>query len=143
MVPQAPDYSGTPLPKKLGLKAGGTLAVVRAPREWAATLGPLPAGAVQKRGLAGERDVVVLFCRSRAELGADWRAAVGCLAELGSLWIAWPKKSSGQVTDLGDAVVRAFGLDQGLVDTKVCAIDATWSGLRFSRRRASKSATRR
>lgn len=138
VVPKAADYSGTPLPKKLGVKPGAVLAVVRPPHDWSATLGALPDGATQKRGLRGERDVVVLFCRALQELRGDWPAAEACLADGGSLWVAWPKKTSGQVTDLSDAVVRAFGLDQGLVDTKVCAIDATWSGLRFSRRRAAK-----
>lgn len=139
IVPNAPDYSGTPLPKKLGLKPGGVIAVVRAPADWRETLGELPEGASQKRGLVGERDVVVLFCRALAELRADWPAAAKCLAKSGGLWVAWPKKSSGQVTDLSDGVVRAFGLDQGLVDNKVCAIDATWSGLRFARRKQAKA----
>jgi len=138
VVPKAPDYSGTPLPKKLGVKAGAVLAVQRPPHDWAETLGELPQGATQKRGLRGERDVVVLFCRALSELRADWPAAEACLAEGGGLWVAWPKKSSGQTTDLSDAVVRAFGLDQGLVDNKVCAIDATWSGLRFSRRKVAR-----
>jgi CheY-like chemotaxis protein len=138
VVPKAADYSGTPLPKKLGVKAGSVLAVQRAPADWRQTLGELPEGASHKRGLRGERDVVVLFCRALAELRRDWPAAEACLADGGSLWVAWPKKASGVTTDLSDGVVRAFGLDQGLVDTKVCAIDATWSGLRFSRRRAAR-----
>jgi CheY-like chemotaxis protein len=136
VVPKAPDYSGTPLPQKLGLKPGGALATRRAPHDFAATLGDLPAGATRTDRLAGEREVIVLFCRALAELRADWPAAVKCLAERGSLWVAWPKRASGVTTDLTDNVVRAFGLDRGLVDTKVCAIDATWSGLRFSRRAA-------
>lgn len=135
VVPKAPDYSGTPLPKKLGLGPGGVLAAVRAPHDFAAALGELPDGARVVRRLGRTADVVVLFCRALAELRADWRAAVAGLAERGSLWVAWPKRASGRATDLSDAVVRAFGLDQGLVDTKVCAIDGTWSGLRFSRRR--------
>lgn len=134
VVPKAPDYSGTPLPQKLGLKAGGVLAVVRAPQDFAATLGTLPAGARLTSRLAGEAHVVVLFCRALAQLRADWPGAAKCLAPRGGLWVAWPKQAAGLTTDLGDAVVRAFGLDQGLVDTKVCAIDRTWSGLRFSRR---------
>lgn len=134
VVPKAADYSGTPLPKKLGLAAAGVLAVLRAPRDFVATLGELPDGARLVRRLDGTVNVVVLFCRALAELRADWPAAVACLAERGSLWVAWPKRASGLVSDLDDAAVRAFGLDQGLVDTKVCAIDATWSGLRFSRR---------
>ncbi len=136
IVPKAPDYSGTPLPKKLGLKPGGRLGLVRAPKDFAATLGDLPAGATTTKRFQGELDVVVLFCRALTELRADWRRAADCLAEHGSLWVAWPKQASGQTTDLTESVVRAFGLDQGLVDTKVCAIDAVWSGLRFSRRRA-------
>lgn len=136
VVPKAADYSGTPLPKKLCLQPGGRLGLVRAPADFAATLGPLPPGASTTRRLAGEIDVIVLFCRALAELRADWSDAAKCLADRGSLWVAWPKKASGQTTDLSDALVRAFGLDQGLVDTKVCAIDAVWSGLRFSRRRA-------
>tara|TARA_R110002072_G_scaffold299403_2_gene474850 strand:- start:17596 stop:18390 length:795 start_codon:yes stop_codon:yes gene_type:complete len=138
IVPSTPDYSGTPLAKKLGLKEGSVLAVVRPPHDWQQTLGDLPVGATSKQGLRGERNVVVLFCRALSELRADWPAAAKCLADAGGLWIAWPKKSSGQVTDLSDGVVRAFGLDQGLVDTKVCAINAIWSGLRFSRRKAAK-----
>lgn len=135
IVPAAPDYSGTPLAKKLGIKTGSVFAVVRPPADWPRILGDLPEGATQRRGLSGERDVVVLFCTALAQLRADWGRAAACLAERGSLWVAWPKRASGRTTDLGDGVVRAFGLDQGLVDTKVCAIDATWSGLRFSRRR--------
>jgi hypothetical protein len=136
VVPKAPDYSGTPLPKKLGLGPGGVLATVRAPHAFAATLGELPAGARSGKRLARDTNVIVLFCRALAELRADWSVAVDCLAERGSLWVAWPKKASGVLTDLDENVVRAFGLDRGLVDTKVCAIDATWSGLRFSRRAA-------
>jgi hypothetical protein len=135
IVRKAPDYSGTPLPQKLGVKRGSRLGLVRAPQDFAGTLGELPAGAVATRRLVGELDVIVVFCRALAELRADWPAAAACLAPRGSLWVAWPKKASGVTTDLGDGAVRAFGLDRGLVDTKVCAIDATWSGLRFSRRR--------
>ena len=134
VVPKAADYSGTPLPKKLGLQPGGVLGVVRAPRDFLTALGDLPAGATVQPKLVGERNVIVVFCRALAELRADWVAAERCLAERGSLWIAWPKRAAGLTTDLSDAIVRAFGLDRGLVDTKVCAIDATWSGLRFSRR---------
>lgn len=134
VVPPGRDYSGTPLHKKLGLAPGGALAAVRAPHDFAATLGTLPAGAVAGRRLAGEANVIVLFCKALAELRADWRDAAECLAERGSLWVAWPKRASGMTTDLDANAVRAFGLAQGLVDTKVCAIDATWSGLRFSRR---------
>jgi CheY-like chemotaxis protein len=140
VVPAAPDYSGTPLPKKLGLQPRGVLAALRAPAGFAKALGELPAGSRLVTRLPREANVVVVFCRALAELRADWRAAAACLADRGSLWIAWPKKAARLTTDLTEDVVRAFGLDQGLVDTKVCAIDATWSGLRFSRRSAARRA---
>ncbi len=141
VVQKAPDYSGTPLPKKLGLGPDGVLAAVRAPAGFAATLGDLPAGAKVVPRLPRSANVVVLFCRALAELRADWPAAERCLAARGGLWVAWPKRTSGVLTDLREDVVRAFGLGHGLVDTKVCAIDATWSGLRFSRRSGSAAGT--
>jgi CheY-like chemotaxis protein len=138
VVPAAPDYSGTPLPQKLGLRPDGVLATVRAPAAFAGALGSLPDGARRVTRLPRTANVVVVFCRALAELRADWPAAAACLAERGSLWVAWPKRAARMTTDLTEDVVRAFGLDQGLVDTKVCAIDATWSGLRFSRRAAPR-----
>jgi hypothetical protein len=136
VVPKRRDYSGTPLPQKLGIKANARVGLVLAPKGFHATLGELPAGVVTTTRLAGELDVVVLFGRALADLRANFATAAKCLAAGGGLWVAWPKKASGVLTDLDDQKVRAFGLDQGLVDNKVCAIDATWSGLRFARRRA-------
>lgn len=136
VVPVAPDDSGTPLPKKLGITAGCRLLLSRAPADFAATLGVLPDGVRAVRRLGGTVDVALLFCGDAARLGACLAPAARGLAERGSLWVAWPKKASGVPTDLTENVVRAAGLALSLVDTKVCAIDATWSGLRFSRRRA-------
>lgn len=79
----------------------------------------------------GPFDVILMFCRKRTDLVRNFEKARRRLSISGGLWIAWPKKASGVETDLSDSVVRAFGLDSGLVDNKVCAIDATWSGLRF------------
>jgi hypothetical protein len=124
-------YSGTPLPRKLGIRAGDRIALLRAPEGFDETLGELPADVSVRRRARGPLDVIVAFARSRAELDrglAGWHAA---LTPAGGLWIAWPKRSSGVETDLTDAAVRASGLATGLVDNKVCAIDATWSGLRF------------
>lgn len=135
VVPKAPDYSGTPLPKKLGIRPGAAVVFVRAPMGFGDTLGELPTGVDVKSRLEGELDCVVLFCRSRAELQRDFPRAQRCLGPRGGLWVAWPKKASAMITDLSDGVVRAIGLDCGLVDNKVCAIDATWSGLRFAQRR--------
>ncbi len=132
-MPSSSGYSGTPLPKKLGVKDGHVLWLVNAPADFEQTLGELPAAArlVRKPSGAKRFDVIVLFVRTAQELERGFDSAKRCLAEAGGLWIAWPKKSSSVATNLVDSMVRAHGLRCGLVDNKVCAIDATWSGLRF------------
>jgi hypothetical protein len=134
----AHGYSGTPLPQKLGVRAGSRLLLVRAPEGFAAAL-PLPAEVRVATRLGGDADVVLLFCSSLAELRRDFARAASGLADRGGLWVGWPKKASGRLTDIDEAKVRAVGLDAGLVDNKVCAIDAVWSGLRFARRRVPAS----
>lgn len=126
-------YSGTPLPQKLGIKEGAVVALVNAPEGFERTLAKLPPGAVTKRGARGRRDVTLWFAKSARDLK---RAATVVKAAGGNrLWIAWPKKASGVVTDLSEDAVRKAGLECGVVDVKVCAIDATWSGLMFLPRR--------
>jgi CheY-like chemotaxis protein len=126
-------YSGTPLVKKLGIRSGSIIALLNAPEDFERTLGPLPEGAVLRRGTRGAAGLVLLFSRSMRGLEKDFpRAAQG-----GSIWIAWPKKASGVETDLSETSVRRFGLAAGFVDYKVCAIDETWSGLLFARRKPS------
>ena len=124
-------YSGTPLPKKLCIKQGARVALAGAPPGFESALGPLPEGAgfvpPSRKGL----DVVLLFARSRAELARRFEALAARVAPDGSLWVAWPKRASGVETDLAEGYVRQHGLDAGLVDVKVCAVDETWSGLRF------------
>jgi len=130
-------YSGTPLPKKLGIKAGSAVALLGAPDGFATkTLGPLPEGAVVRRDVRSAFTVGLLFARSRADLERRFARAAKAMADPGALWIAWPKKASGVATDLGENVVREYGLARGFVDYKIAAIDATWSGLCFARRRA-------
>jgi len=129
-------YSGTPLPKKLGIKASSAVALIDAPPGFEKTLGELPAGATLRRQTGLRPDLTVWFVRSRRELERRIEA-MAALADHGGLWIAWPKKTSSIAGDLSEAGVRRAGLGAGLVDFKVCAIDATWSGLRFSRRRGS------
>jgi hypothetical protein len=126
-------YSGTPLPRKLGVKPGGRVMLVDAPADFEVTLGELPDDASVGRDGDGPRDLTVWFVRSRAALDEG----LGRQRDLapGGLWIAWPKKASGFPTDLSESAVRTAGLAAGLVDHKICAIDATWSGLRFARRR--------
>ena len=124
-------YSGTPLPKKLCIKEGARVALIGAPPDFASVLGALPAGAgfvpPSRKGL----DVVLLFARSRAELVRRFAGLAARIAPDGSLWVAWPKRASGVETDLAEPYVRRHGLDAGLVDVKVCAVDEVWSGLRF------------
>jgi hypothetical protein len=129
-------YSGTPLARKLGVDGGSRLLVSGAPLGWHLDA---PAGAtVHARPGRGRYDVVLAFCGDRGELRRRFAASAGRLTPAGAVWIAWPKKSSGVVTDVDENVVRAHGLDLGLVDVKVCAIDATWSGLKFVRRLADR-----
>jgi hypothetical protein len=126
-------YAGAPLPKKLGIRPGITVALIDAPDGFGQTLGPLPEGATVRRGGKGPAGVVVWFVRSRAAL-EEGVLRIGRLARGGRLWIAWPKESSGIASDLTQAVVRTVGLASGLVDYKVCRIDETWAGLCFSHR---------
>ncbi len=130
-------YSGTPLPKKLGIKPGTTVLLVGAPRGWEPTLGELPEGVAVKRGSIAKADTILWFASSAKELRGGVRKAARAFTV--GLWIAWPKKASGAATDLTEDVVRGTAIAAGLVDFKVCAIDATWSGLRFARRKERES----
>jgi hypothetical protein len=127
-------YSGTPLPKKLGIRENYSVALVNAPTRFERRLEPLPAGAEIAADAKGA-DVAVLFVASQAELIRDFRPVAKALPEKTALWIAWPKQASGIASDLKENAVREFGLDAGWVDYKVCAIDETWSGLCFARRK--------
>jgi hypothetical protein len=127
-------YAGTPLPKKLGIRASSVVALVGAPDGFEETLGELPEGVVLRRQLRGQPDVTLWFTRSRKDLDQGIER-MGAFAEGGGLWIVWPKKSSGVTTNVSQGVVREVGLAAGLVDYKVCSIDETWSGLRFTRRK--------
>ncbi len=128
-------YSGTPLPKKLEIKANTCVATLGAPADFAQTLGTLPEGAKVRKGLAGHRDLTIWFVTSRRQLEGDIKKVAPGKGE-GSLWIAWPKKASKVTSDVTEDVLREVILPLGLVDRKVCAIDDTWSGLLFSWRRS-------
>jgi CheY-like chemotaxis protein len=127
-------YSGTPLSKKLGIREKSAVVLINVPDRFERKLDPMPAGAeiVDDPKLA---NVAVLFALSEAELSRDFRPLTKALPEKTALWIAWPKKASGVVTDLTENIIREFGLSAGWVDYKVCAVDETWSGLCFARRR--------
>ncbi len=127
----ATGYSGTPLPRKLGIKPGARLGLLAEPDGFGDALGELPPGVTIRHSARGPLDVIVAFFTARRELERRLPAAVRALDSAGGLWIAWPKRASGVPTDVGEGLVRELGLAAGLVDNKVCAIDATWSGLRL------------
>jgi hypothetical protein len=143
-------YSGTPLPKKLGIKQGSRLAIKHAPEGFAATLGELPPEAESLTRLTPGLDVIVAFYTSRAALMKEWSQLTRAAAPNGTVWVAWPKRASAKnaspknaspknasrvATDITEDVVRELLLPSGWVDNKVCAIDDTWSALRFALRR--------
>jgi hypothetical protein len=132
-------YSGTPLPRKLGIAEGGTFALVAAPEDAAAVLGELPAGA-RRVDEAAEADVVLVFAVAREELARHVEKLARAVFPDRMLWVAWPKRASKVPTDITEDVVREVALPLGLVDTKVAAIDATWSGLRLVWRRELRDA---
>lgn len=127
-------YSGTPLPRKLGINTRCRLGLAKAPENFQATLGALPDGITITDAARGKGpfDVIVAFTTTEAELAAAFARLAPKLAQAGALWIAWPKKSSPIATVLSDGVVRRTGLaTERLVDNKVCAVDDVWSALRF------------
>ena len=130
-------YSQTPLAKKLGIKDGSKTALISAPLSFEKLLGVLPARACLQRGLGGKLafDVIVVFITLQAELRRQMAAARARMTPAAGLWIAWPKRASGVSTNVTENVVREIALPTGLVDNKVCAIDAVWSGLRLVIRR--------
>ncbi len=136
MAAQA-GYSGTPLPRKLGIKPGDAVAVLGAPETVAAEIAAVPGLPPVRRELAGRDllDIIVVFVTWRASLAGQLAGLRARMAPAAGLWVAWPKRASGVATDMTEHVVREIALPTGLVDNKVCAIDQTWSGLRLVIRR--------
>ncbi len=124
-------YSGTPLVKKLGMKEGSRVALVNAPENFETELGELPDNVKLMKSTTKSLDLILFFVLSEQVLARDFAKLAARLTCNGMIWIAWPKKSSGVPTDLTFEHVQRIGLDAGLVDVKICAIDDTWSGLKF------------
>ena len=126
-------YSGTPLVKKLGIKPGMVVAVLHGPADFTETLGVLPDHVDLRASLRRQQrvDLLIVFVRERQHLTKNIGWLVETLPPDGVLWVAWPKKASGVQTDMSDDAIRKVVLPIGWVDTKVCAIDATWSGLKM------------
>jgi hypothetical protein len=132
-------YSGTPLPKKLGIKPQFRLAFFELPASVRSELKEAIASCTLTEH--GPLDLAVIFAKSQAELRKEFVRFAGRLAPAGILWVSWPKKSSGVPTDLDENRVRQLGLDRGWVDVKVCAVNDIWSGLKFVIRLKDRSAT--
>ena len=131
-------YSGTALTQKLGIKPGARVALLRAPEGFEHALEPMPDGARLRHQARGQHDVVLFFATRLAELERRFDTLARATGYAGGLWIAWPKRTASVATDLREGVVREVGLAHGLVDNKVCAVDDTWSGLRFVYRLADR-----
>ncbi len=127
-------YSSTPLPKKLGADRAESVMLLHAPAGFESLIRGNDGTPRIRRGGKGQADLVIWFVTSRSELTTRIAIVKQAMADSGGLWIAWPKKASGVVTDVSEQSVRDTGLANGLVDYKVCAIDETWSGLKFARR---------
>lgn len=127
----AAGYSKRPLVEKLGIKQGARAVVLNAPDGYAKWLGRLPKNTVLQNELRGPSDFIHLFVRGAEELETRFPVAKQGLEQDGMLWVSWPKGSSKVKTDLNENIVREIGLKNGMVDIKVCAVDETWSGLKF------------
>lgn len=132
-------YSGTPLAKKLGIKAGYDVWTVGAPDGFVDWLESLSEGVDVQTGSQPRVDMAIVFGISRADIEERFASAMGRIGPEGAIWVAWPKKSSGIPTDLNGDVMRELFLPTGMVDNKVCAINETWSGLRFVVRRENRA----
>lgn len=129
-----PGYSGTPLAKKLGIKDGWTVFFVNAPAEVLKELKPALATCKLVNNAKTSLDIAMVFTTSQAKLQREFKRIDKSLTASGMLWISWPKKTSGVMTDVNENIVREIGLAAGLVDVKVCAVTEVWSGLKFVRR---------
>jgi hypothetical protein len=133
-MPASAGYSGTPLAKKLRIQQGSHVSLVGAPKGFEGALDPLPPEVLIQREPSGA-DVILAFFTSAAALTRDVAALAKHIQSGRTLWLIWPKKSSGVKSDLDESRIQQAGLQTGLVDIKVCAVDETWSGLAFAARR--------
>ncbi len=131
-------YSGTPLAKKLGIRAGARLFVHAAPQNYIRLLAPLPAGVELAPRIDARTDLIHAFATRQSELARLLQRALAVMKADAALWVSWPKKAARLPTDITEDAVRALALPLGLVDIKVCAVDETWSGLKLVIRRSRR-----
>ena len=132
-------YSGTPLAKKLGIRAGSRVFLSNAPEHYAALVAPLPDGVRIVGRIGRTTDLVHVFSTSRKDLERALRATLKALRDDAPIWVSWPKKASGVATDITEDTIRAVALPMGLVDIKVCAVDGVWSGLKLVVRKENRA----
>ncbi|MCC6360048.1 MAG: DUF3052 family protein [Phycisphaerales bacterium] len=142
-APPAAGYSGTPLSKKLGIFPGAQVHIVGGPENYESLLTPLPEGVRFAARVDETVDVVHLFCKRRADLERRLRSILPKIRPDAAIWVSWPKKASGEATDITENTIREVALPLGLVDVKVCAVDTTWSGLKLVVRVANRPFGRR
>jgi len=131
-------YSGTPLAKKLGIKAGMTVHAENAPTHYAELLDPWPENVTTAARNAKELDLVHVFATTRAELARLLAVFLSKIKQNGAIWVSWPKKASGMPSEITEDTVREIALPLGLVDVKVCAVDDVWSGLKLVIRKENR-----
>lgn len=124
-------YSGKPIAGKLGIKEGFRVAILNAPNDYEDKLGPILKRVTLSRRMDGHFDLIQIFATDESTLQRQFRASKGAIRQDGAIWVSWPKRSSGLQGDLGESEVRETGLKNGFVDVKICAIDETWSALKF------------
>lgn len=134
-----PGYSRTQLPQKLGIKPGLTLVTMNAPASYRGLLGPIPEGVTFSDRLKPDSSLVHVFIKKRSDLEKRLSVLRKKVSDSGTVWVSWPKRSSGVLTDVTEDVVRAVALPLGFVDVKVCAIDEIWSGLKLVVRRKERN----
>jgi hypothetical protein len=131
-------YSGTPLPQKLGIKPGLTVVTINAPTNYRRLLGTIPDGATLSDRVQPDSSFVHVFVKKRRELAKSLSLLREKIPDTGTIWVSWPKRSSGVPTDVTEDAIRAVALPLGFVDVKVCAVDETWSGLKLMVRRTNR-----
>jgi hypothetical protein len=131
-------YSGTPLPRKLGIKPGARILPVGAPQTYPALISPLPLNAALVSKLDDHVDIIHVFVTRKVELSRFLKTAHGKMRRDAALWVSWPKKAAGVATDVTENTIREVALPLGFVDIKVCAVDDTWSGLKLVIRKKNR-----
>src|SRR5580765_3258957 len=124
-------YSGTPLAKKLGIKAGANVCLSHAPKHYGGLVAPLPDGVRLVGRVSEATDLIHIFVTRRKDLEGALKSTLKAMRSNAAVWVSWPKKSSGVATDVTEDTIRAVALPMGLVDVKVCAVDDVWSGLKL------------